>query len=239
MEKRDKIYEGKAKIVYSTNDESMVIQHFKDDATAFNAEKKGMIVNKGMVNNEVSSKLFSVLKEGGIPIHLVEKLNDRDMLCLKLEIIPVEVVVRNIVAGSLSKRTGLAEGYVLKKPVMEFYLKDDALGDPMINESHIDVLELTQKENMADIKKYSYKVNDILKDYFDKRDIILVDFKLEFGLHKGDVYLGDEISPDTCRLWDKETKNKMDKDRFRRDLGEIEEAYNEVLKRVCDNLYET
>lgn len=233
MEKKQVIYEGKAKIVYLTDEEDLIIQHFKDDATAFNAQKKGTIINKGVVNNEVSSKLFGILEEEGIPTHFEKKLSDRDMVCKKLEIIPVETVVRNIVAGSLSKRTGLAEGYVLKKSVIEFYLKDDALGDPMINEYHIDVLELAKKEHMEVVKEYSFKINDILKSYFDERDIILVDFKLEFGIHKGKIYLGDEISPDTCRLWDKRTKEKMDKDRFRRDLGKVEETYKEVLKRVC------
>lgn len=233
MEKREMLYEGKAKIVYSTDDENLVIQYFKDDATAFNALKTGTIVDKGVVNNEVSVKLFTMLGEHGIPTHLIEQINDREMLCKKLEIVPVEIVMRNVVAGSLSKRTGLAEGYVLKKPVIEFYLKDDELGDPMINESHIEVLDLTKLEYIESIRVYAFKINDILKDYFDSRDIILVDFKLEFGLHKGEILLGDEISPDTCRLWDKKTKEKMDKDRFRRDLGNIEEAYKEVLKRVC------
>jgi phosphoribosylaminoimidazole-succinocarboxamide synthase len=234
MEQKEKIYEGKAKIVYLTDDEDLVIQYFKDDATAFNAQKKGTIVGKGVVNNEVSLKLFRLLEDGGIPTHLVERLDDRSMLCKRLDIIPIEVVMRNIVAGSLSKRTGLAEGYVLRKPVIELYLKDDALGDPLINESHVDVLALTKQDHLTVVKDYSFKVNDMLKEYFDKRDIILVDFKLEYGVHKGKVYLGDEISPDTCRLWDKSTKEKLDKDRFRRDLGNIEEAYKEVLKRVCD-----
>lgn len=234
MEKRDKIYEGKAKIVYLTDKEGFVIQHFKDDATAFNAQKKGTIINKGKINNEVSSKLFQLLEKNGIPTHFIEMPNERDMVCRKLEIIPVEVVTRNIVAGSLSTRTGLAEGYVLKKPVIELYLKDDALGDPMINESHIEVLELVEKSVLEKIKEYSFKINDILKEYFESRDILLVDFKLEYGLQNGKLYLGDEISPDTCRLWDKKTKEKMDKDRFRRDLGKVEEAYEEVLKRVIN-----
>ncbi len=232
MEKRDKVYEGKAKIVYLTDDEGLVIQYFKDDATAFNAQKKGTIVNKGAVNNKVSTTLFTHLAGHGIPNHFVKQLSDREMLCKKLSIIPIEVIMRNIVAGSLSKRTGLAEGYVLKRPVIEFYLKDDALGDPMINESHIDVLELARKETLDEVRGCAHKINDILKDFFNSRDIILVDFKLEFGFHHGKVLLGDEISPDTCRLWDKSTKEKMDKDRFRRDLGNVTNAYEEVLKRV-------
>ena len=233
MVQREKLYEGKAKIVYSTDDADLIIQYFKDDATAFNAQKKGTIIGKGVVNNEVSCKLFGLLEKNGIPTHFVKKINDREMLCKKLAIIPVEVVMRNIIAGSLSKRTGIAEGEVLKRPVIEFYLKNDELGDPMLNESHIDVLELAKAEQINDIKKYSFKINEILKEYFDKRNITLVDFKLEFGLHKGKVLLGDEISPDTCRLWDKNTHEKLDKDRFRRDLGGVEEAYKEVLKRVC------
>ncbi len=233
MEKKEALYEGKAKIVYSTDDEDLIIQYFKDDATAFNALKKGTIIGKGVVNNEVSSKLFELLKENGIPTHFVKILSEREMLCLSLEIIPIEVVMRNVVAGSLSKRTGLAEGYVLKRPVLEYYLKDDDLGDPLINCSHIEVLELVEKDTLDKVSGYAQKINGILKTYFDKRDLTLVDFKLEFGLHKGVVYLGDEISPDTCRLWDKETGAKMDKDRFRRDLGNVEEAYKEVLKRVC------
>jgi len=233
MEKREKLYEGKAKVVFTTDDKDLVIQYFKDDATAFNAEKKGTIVGKGVVNNKVSIALLGLLEENGIPTHLVKALDDREMLVKRLEIVPIEVVMRNVVAGSLSKRTGLAEGYVLKKPVIEFYLKDDDLGDPMINESHIDVLALTKKEHLDVIRDFGFKINTILKEYFEKRDIILVDFKLEFGIHKDEILLGDEISPDTCRLWDKETKQKLDKDRFRRDLGNIEEAYKEVLKRVC------
>jgi len=234
MEKLDMVYEGKAKIVYLTDDETLVIQHFKDDATAFNAQKKGTIIGKGFVNNAVSCRLFELLEKNGIPTHFVEKLSDREMLSKKLSIILVETVMRNVVAGSLSKRTGLAEGYVLRKPIIEYYYKDDALGDPMISDSHIEILELCDEETLEKIKEYSFKINDILKKYFADRGLILVDFKLEYGLQDGKLYLGDEISPDTCRLWDQETKEKMDKDRFRRDLGGIEEAYKEVLKRVCD-----
>ena len=233
MEKKEKLYEGKAKIIYATKDPDLIIQYFKDDATAFNAAKKGTITSKGILNNKISETLFRHLEANGVPTHFIERLNDREMLNKKLDIILVEVVLRNIVAGSLAKRLGLAEGTQLKNPIVEYYYKNDDLGDPLINMDHIRTLSLATDEQMYQIRKYGLKINDLLKDYFDNIDIDLVDFKLEFGLHKGEVLLGDEICPDTCRLWDQTTHKKLDKDRFRQDLGKIEEAYLEVCKRVC------
>ena len=233
MEKREKLYEGKAKIIHATDDPDLIIQYFKDDATAFNAEKKGSIESKGIMNNKISEVLFKYLEEKGIPTHFVERLSDREMLNKKLDIVLVEVVARNIVAGSLAKRLGKDEGEVLPAPIVEYYYKDDALGDPMINMDHIRILGLATDEEMGKITEYARKINGLLKKFFDKRNIDLVDFKLEFGRHNGKILLGDEICPDTCRLWDKTTGEKMDKDRFRRDMGKIEEAYAEVCKRVC------
>lgn len=227
-----KLYEGKAKILYETSDPDLVIQHFKDDATAFDALKKGTIKDKGIVNNRMSEILLKLLESKGIPTHFVERLNERDMLCRKVKIIPVEVVVRNIIAGSLSKRLGIEEGEVLKKTVVELYYKDDALHDPMINSYHIAALGLCTEAQLKYMEEYSLLANRILKGFFKKRSLDLVDFKLEFGIHKAKVLLADEISPDTCRFWDTKTREKLDKDRFRRDLGKIEEAYKEVLKRV-------
>jgi len=233
MEKREKLYEGKAKIIHATDDPDLIIQYFKDDATAFNAEKKGSIESKGIMNNRISEVLFKYLEEKGIPTHFVERLSDREMLNKKLDIVLVEVVARNICAGSLAKRLGKDEGEVLPEPVVEYYYKDDALGDPMINMDHIRILGLATDEEMAKITEYARRINKLLKKFFDERNIDLVDFKLEFGRHKGEILLGDEICPDTCRLWDKTTREKMDKDRFRRDMGKIEEAYAEVCRRVC------
>lgn len=229
---KEKLYEGKAKIVYATSDRNLVIQHFKDDATAFNAQKKGTIIGKGVVNNRMSAKMFEMLAKRGIPTHFVVLLNDRDMLVKKLDIIKIEVVVRNVFAGSLSKRLGVEEGVPAPKPILEFYYKDDALGDPMINEYHIAALKLATPAEVKKIADLALKVNKVLKPYFDKRGILLVDFKLEFGRHKRKILLGDEISPDTCRFWDKKTHERLDKDRFRRDLGNVEEAYQEMLRRV-------
>lgn len=234
MEKKAQIYEGKAKKVFETSDPDLLIQYFKDDATAFNAQKRGTIVGKGVVNNKMSSILFSLLEKNGVPTHFVKQLSDREMLIKRLNIFPVEVVVRNIIAGSLAKRLGIEEGKGSLFPIVEFYYKNDALGDPMIIEDHIKALGLTTGEQIQTIKNYALKINDVLKRFFDERDIILVDFKLEFGLHKGQILLGDEIAPDTCRLWDKKTMEKLDKDRFRRDLGKVEEAYQEVLRRVIE-----
>lgn len=232
MKKAKKIYEGKAKILYETDKPDLVIQEFKDDATAFDATKRGTIKDKGVINNEISSALFQLLESKGIPTHFVKKLSDREMLVKKLEIILVEVTIRNISAGGLSKALGIEEGIVLKSPVLEYHYKSDALHDPLINDYHIEMLGLATQKEMKKIKDYSFSINEILKDFFNKVNLKLVDFKLEFGRHKGRILLGDEISPDTCRLWDKKTNEKLDKDRFRRDLGKIEEAYQEVLKRI-------
>lgn len=233
MERRARIYEGKAKILYETGDPDLLIQYFKDDATAFNAAKRGTIVGKGVMNNRISATLLAHVAEHGVPTHFVKVLSDREMLVKRLQIIKIEVVVRNIVAGSLAKRLGLPEGQALAEPVLEFFYKDDALGDPMINDYHIRMLRLASGAEMEAIVDGAFRVNELLTEYFDRRGILLVDFKLEFGRHKGEILLGDEITPDGCRLWDKATQEKMDKDRFRHDLGGVEEAYAEVLRRVC------
>ncbi len=227
------IYEGKAKKIFETVDPDVVIQYFKDDATAFNAQKKGTIVEKGIVNNKVSERLFRLLEQGGVPTHFVERLNDREMLTKKVWIVPVEVVVRNVVAGSLAKRLGLTEGDPIEPPIVEYYYKNDALGDPLIADDHIRLLKLAEPRIVARVRELALTVNALLTPFFRERKMVLVDFKLEFGTHKGQVILADEISPDTCRFWDQATKESMDKDRFRKDLGRIEEAYREVLRRVC------
>jgi len=233
MERRAQIYEGKAKILYETDDPDLLIQYFKDDATAFNAAKRGTIVGKGVMNNRISATLLAHVAEHGVPTHFVKVLSDREMLVKRLQVIRIEVVVRNIVAGSLAKRLGLPEGQALAEPVLEFFYKDDSLGDPMINDYHIRMLRLASGPEMEAIVDGAFRVNEILTEFFDKRGILLVDFKLEFGRSRGEVLLGDEITPDGCRLWDKATQEKLDKDRFRRDLGRVEEAYAEVLRRVC------
>jgi len=235
MEKREKLYEGKAKIIHATDDADLIIQYFKDDATAFDGKKKGLIESKGIVNNKISEVLFKYLEEKGIPTHFVKRLSDREMLNKKLDIILVEVVARNIIAGSLSKRLGKDEGETLKNPIIEYYYKDDDLGDPMINMDHIRVLDLATDDEMTKIRDYATRINILLTKFFSDRNIDLVDFKLEFGRHNGEILLGDEICPDTCRLWDKSTGEKMDKDRFRRDMGKVEDAYAEVLKRVLES----
>lgn len=232
MEKGKKIYEGKAKILYETGKPDLLIQEFKDDATAFDATKRGTIEQKGVINNEISSAIFRLLESKGVPTHFVKKLSDREMLIKKLDIILVEVTMRNVAAGGLSKVLGIEEGTVLKTPVLEYHYKSDALHDPLINDYHIEMLDLATPKEMEKIKDYSFSINQILKDFFGKAGLKLIDFKLEFGRFKGKILLGDEISPDTCRLWDKETNEKLDKDRFRRDLGRIEEAYQEVLRRI-------
>jgi len=232
MQKLKQIYEGKAKKLFETENPDLLIQEFKDDATAFDATKRGTIASKGVVNNKITEKIFVMLSKKGIPTHLVERLNDRDMLVKRVSIVPLEVTVRNIVAGGMAKLLGLNEGIVLKEPVFEYHYKEDKLHDPLINEYHAKAIGAATDREMAAIKKYSFKINDILKKYFDSKGLILVDFKLEFGRCKGKIILADEISPDTCRLWDKATKEKLDKDRFRRDLGNVEDAYQEVLKRV-------
>ncbi len=231
-EKLEQLYEGKAKRVYLTNDAELYIVEFKDEATAFNGAKKGDIENKGVLNNLISSVFFRFLEERDIPTHFVELLSDREMLVKNLDIIKIEVVVRNVAAGSLSKRLGIPEGTAFAKPVLEFYYKSDELGDPMINEYHILALNLATPRQMERIREIALQANSILLKYLKDRRIDLVDFKLEFGAHKGEVILGDEISPDTCRFWDQETHKKLDKDRFRQDLGNVGEAYAEVLKRL-------
>lgn len=231
-EKREFIYEGKAKQIFSTDDENMVIIHYKDDATAGNGAKKGTIVNKGVINNKITGKIFKALEENGIKTHLVEVLNDRDQLCQKVTIFPLEVTVRNIIAGSMSKRLGIAEGTIPPETIYEIGYKNDDLGDPLINDYHAYVLGV-KKEELKTIYTMTEKINQILIKIFDEIGIKLVDFKIEFGKNSvGEIILADEITPDTCRLWDKETGAKLDKDRFRRDMGNIEEAYIEVAKRL-------
>ena len=232
MEKKELLYEGKAKKMFQTEDPALVIQEFTDNATAFNAQKKGIIKDKGVCNNKISAKLFELLEKKGVPTHFVKLLNDRDMLVMKLKIFPIEVTMRNIVAGGMAKLLGIEEGIELKEPVLEYHYKSDSLGDPLINDYHITAINLANSEQLEKIKEYSFKVNQVLKDFFMHKNLVLVDFKLEFGIHKGEILLGDEISPDTMRLWEKGTGEKMDKDRFRRDLGKIEQTYQEVLNRV-------
>jgi len=233
MERLEKFYEGKAKIIYNTSDPDLVIQYFKDDASAFDGKKKGTIVDKGVMNNHISSRIFRFLESEGVETHFVETLNDREMLVKKLDIIPVEVVLRNIAAGSLTKRLGIKEGTVLPNPILEFFYKSDPLGDPMINECHIETFGWATKEEMKTLTSQGLKINSLLIEFFKARNIRLVDFKLEFGRHKGGVLLGDEISPDGCRLWHWETNEKMDKDRFRFNLGNVEEKYQEVYNLIC------
>jgi len=230
--KSEMIYEGKAKKVYKTEDKDKYIVEYKDDATAFDGKKKGTIVGKGVVNNKMSAAMFMLLEEEGVPTHMIELINDRESLVKAVKIIPIEVIVRNVAAGSLAKRLGLEEGTVMDKTVLEFCYKNDDLGDPMINDYHIAALNLASEEQLEKVRKYAFKVNQVLVKYFKEKGIRLIDFKLEFGLYKGKVILADEISPDTCRLWDAESDKKLDKDRFRRDLGNVEESYQEVLKRI-------
>jgi len=232
VEKKELLYEGKAKKVYRTEDPNFFIIEYKDDATAFDGKKKGTIRQKGFYNNQITARIFTYLKKNEVENHFVELLGDREQLVKSVKIIPVEVIVRNIAAGSMAKRLGLEEGTELKKPVLEFCYKSDPLGDPMINDDHILALELASQDEIDFMKKVSHKVNELLRVYFEKAGLILVDFKLEFGRSGKDILLADEISPDTCRLWDVQTRDKLDKDRFRRDLGEVEEAYQEVLKRL-------
>ncbi len=232
MERREQLYEGKAKKVFATDNPDLVIVSYKDDATAFNGLKRGTIVGKGIVNNTMSNHIFKMLEGHGIPTHLVEQLSERDTVVKRVHIVPVEVIVRNIAAGSLSKRLGLEEGAKLKTTVLEYSYKNDELGDPMINDYHIAAMGLATPEEMAKIAELSFRVNDILSAYLKDLNIELIDFKLEFGRFHGDIVLADEISPDTCRFWDSRTGQKLDKDRFRRDLGDVEEAYQEVLHRL-------
>jgi phosphoribosylaminoimidazole-succinocarboxamide synthase len=232
MEKLEMLYEGKAKKVFKTSDPDVYHIQYKDDATAFNGVKKGTISGKSAVNNQMSAILFDMLEKEGVPTHMVKLLNDKEMLVKAVEILPLEVIVRNIAAGSLAKRLGLEEGTIMASTVLEFCYKNDDLGDPMINDYHIEAINLATKEQVEVIKEFAFKINDVLVKYFKERNIKLVDFKIEFGVHKGQVILADEISPDTCRLWDAETDKKLDKDRFRRDLGDVEDAYQEVLSRL-------
>lgn len=233
MEKTVQLYEGKAKKVFATSDPNLCIVDYKDDATAFNGEKKGTIVGKGVVNNRMTNHLMQLLEKNGVPTHFVKELSDRETLVKKVKIVPLEVIVRNITAGSLSKRLGVPEGIKLSRPVIEYSYKDDALGDPMVNEYHIFAMNYATPEELSEIAGYALKVNEFLSAYLLEHGIDLVDFKLEFGkTGEGKIVLADEISPDTCRLWDCETHKKLDKDRFRRDLGGVEDAYLEVYRRL-------
>jgi phosphoribosylaminoimidazole-succinocarboxamide synthase len=233
MAKGEMLYEGKAKKIFLTEKADEVIHYFKDDATAFNAQKRGTILEKGVVNNKISARLFQYLAEGGIPSHFIRQLNAREMLTRRVKIIPVEVVVRNRASGSILKRLGLEEGLIIDPPLIEFFYKNDLLGDPLITEDHIRLLKLATPVQIVELREQALKINKALKPFFEKREMILVDFKLEFGLWDGQLILADEISPDTCRFWDIQTGERMDKDRFRKDLGRIEETYQEVLNRVC------
>lgn len=233
MKKLEQLYEGKAKRVYATEDPEQYIVDYKDDATAFNGEKKGTILGKGVINNRVTNHLMRMLEKEGVPTHYVEEISDRETIVKKVTIVPLEVIVRNIAAGSFSKRYGVEEGTLLKQPSLEFSLKDDALGDPLINSYHALALGLATKEELDTIAGYAFKVNEVLKKYLLGLDIELVDFKLEFGrLTDGTIVLADEISPDTCRFWDVHTHEKLDKDRFRRNLGGEVEAYQEIMRRL-------
>jgi phosphoribosylaminoimidazole-succinocarboxamide synthase len=235
MEKLEKLYEGKAKILYKTSDPDLLIQYFKDDASAFDGKKKGTIVDKGVMNNHMSTRIFEYLEENGVKTHFVKNLNDREMLVKSLKIIPVEVVLRNVAAGSLCKRLGIEEGREFnEQPILEFFYKSDPLGDPMINECHVDIFGWATKEEVEILKSEGLKVNKLMVDFFKERKIRLVDFKVEFGRHNGEVLLGDEISPDGCRLWDWDTNEKMDKDRFRFNLGSVEEKYQQVYDLICN-----
>ncbi|MBQ7504300.1 MAG: phosphoribosylaminoimidazolesuccinocarboxamide synthase [Ruminococcus sp.] len=232
MQKLEQMYEGKAKKVFATDNEDYCIVSYKDDATAFNGEKKGTIVGKGVVNNRMSNFMFKLLEAKGVPTDFVEELSDRETVLKKVEIVPLEVIIRNKAAGSFSKRFGVPEGTELKCPTLEFCLKDDDLGDPMINESQIYAIGAATKEEIEKISEYAYKVNDVMVEFFKSVNVDLIDFKIEFGRFHGDILLADEISPDTCRFWDMDTQEKLDKDRFRRDMGGVEDAYAEMMKRV-------
>ncbi|HIW49098.1 MAG TPA: phosphoribosylaminoimidazolesuccinocarboxamide synthase [Firmicutes bacterium] len=232
MKKLDMLYEGKAKKVFRTEDEDKYIVEYKDDATAFNGLKKGSIAGKGVINNKMSNLIFQYLEKNGIETHYVQELNDRETVVKKVSIVPLEVIIRNVAAGSFSKRFGVEEGKALLNPVLEFSYKNDELGDPMINDMQILALGLATKEELADLSAQALKINELLKTYFEAKGIRLIDFKIEFGRYHGRIILADEISPDTCRLWDATTNEKLDKDRFRRDLGHVEEAYEEVWRRL-------
>lgn len=232
MAKLEMMYEGKAKQIFRTDKEDEVIVYYKDDATAFNGEKKGQINDKGELNNAITAMIFEMLNENGVKTHFIEKLNDREQLCKRVEIVPLEVIVRNVAAGSMAKRLGLEEGYALKTTVFELSYKDDNLGDPLINDFHAVGIGATTFEELEKIYAMTAKINDLLKEFFAKQNIRLIDFKIEFGRYNGEIVLADEISPDTCRFWDATTGEKLDKDRFRRDLGNVRDAYVEILNRI-------
>ncbi|MEE1312464.1 MAG: phosphoribosylaminoimidazolesuccinocarboxamide synthase [Lachnospiraceae bacterium] len=232
MEKREQLYEGKAKKVFKTDDPDLLIVDYKDDATAFNGEKKGSIIGKGAVNNRMTNYIFKRLEEKGIPTHYVQELSDRQTVVKKVEIIPLEVIIRNTAAGSFSKKLGITEGYELLCPTLEFSYKDDALGDPFINDYFAIALGIATREEIDKITEYAFRINEALIEIFEEKKIRLIDFKIEFGRYKDQIILADEISPDTCRLWDVDTNEKLDKDRFRRDMGNVREAYIEVYKRL-------
>lgn len=232
MKKLDMLYEGKAKKVFKTDNEDIYIVDYKDDATAFNGLKKGTIVGKGVINNRMSNHIFKLLEKEGVPTHFIEELSDRETAVKKVEIVPLEVIVRNVSAGSFAKKLGMEEGIKLLCPTLEFSYKNDDLGDPMINDYYAIAIGAATREEIDRISELTFKVNEVLSKYFEECGIELIDFKIEFGRYKGEIILADEISPDTCRLWDIKTREKLDKDRFRRDLGNVEDAYQEVLKRL-------
>ncbi|MCH5200653.1 MAG: phosphoribosylaminoimidazolesuccinocarboxamide synthase [Oscillospiraceae bacterium] len=232
MQKKEQLYEGKAKKVFATEDPDYVIVDYKDDATAFNGEKRGTIRGKGVVNNRMTNYMFRLLEKEGVPTHFVEELNDRETVVKKVEIVPLEVIVRNVAAGSFSKKLGIEEGTPLKRPTLEFSYKNDELGDPFINDYYALGLGLATEEEIAEITKYAFMVNDFMLKFFKELGVDLIDFKIEFGRFHGKIILADEISPDTCRFWDSTTHEKLDKDRFRRDMGGVEDAYSEMMRRV-------
>ncbi len=236
MKKAEQLYEGKAKKVYLTDSPELLIVEYKDDATAFNGLKKGSIAGKGVINNQMSNRLMERLEKAGIPTHFVEELNERETVVKKVSIVPLEVIIRNISAGSFSKKYGVEEGIVFEQPTIEFSYKNDDLGDPLLNDCHALALKLATAEEIETIKKYAFHVNEVLKAFWNECGVTLVDFKLEFGkTADGSIILADEISPDTCRLWDSKTKEKLDKDRFRRDMGGVEDAYSEVMNRLLNH----
>ena len=232
MEKKELLYEGKAKKVFATEDPDVLIVDYKDDATAFNGLKKGTIVGKGAINNRMTNHIFKILETKGVPTHYIEELSDRETAVKKVEIVPLEVIIRNFSAGSFAKKMGMEEGIKFKQPTLEFSYKNDDLSDPFINKYYALALDLATEEEINTIEKYAFIVNDVMREYFDSLGIELIDFKIEFGRYHGQIILADEVSPDTCRLWDKETHEKLDKDRFRRDLGNVEDAYQEVFRRL-------
>ena len=230
--KMEQLYEGKAKKVYATDDSDLVIVDYKDDATAFNGEKKGTIVGKGVINNRMTNYIFQEIEKAGVPTHFVREISDRETEVKRVEIVPLEVIIRNVAAGSFSKKLGIEEGTKLLAPTLEFSYKDDALGDPMVNESQAIAFGAATREEIDKITEYAFKVNEFMKAFFLAAGIELIDFKVEFGRFHGEIILADEVSPDTCRLWDVNTREKLDKDRFRRDMGNVEDAYQEVFKRI-------